>query len=301
MIYDMIVVGGGPAGLTAALYALRAEKTVLVIEKGTFGGQVTFSPKIENYPGFPEMSGNEFADKLLDQVLSLGAEVEMEEVTSVIDTESSKTVFAGEKSWQAKTVVLATGARHRILGLVREQELTGNGVSYCAVCDGAFYKGQVVGVVGGGSSALQEAILLSSLCKKVYILQNLPQLTGEVKLQKVLADKANVEIRTNTVVRELRGEKSLSEVLLYTNGEEEVLKLDGLFIAIGLEPKNEAFKKIAGLDENGYFDSDESCLTKTPGIFVAGDCRKKTVRQITTASGDGASAAVAACRFADNN
>ncbi len=299
-MYDIIVVGAGPAGLTAALYALRASKTVLVIEQSTFGGQVTFSPKIENYPGIPEMSGNEFADKLLDQVLNMGAEVEMEKVTGIVDEGNRKLVFANNKVFEAKAVIIAVGVHHRQLGLPNENQLVGEGVSYCAVCDGAFYKDKVTAVVGGGNSALQEAVLLSDLCSKVYVLQNLPFFTGEQKLIDILSEKENVEFMTEVTVKELKGEKSLEGVVLNTASGEKEISVDGLFVAIGLEPKNSAFADIAGLDANGYFNSDESCVTKTEGVFVAGDCRQKNIRQITTASSDGAVAALAACRYIDN-
>jgi thioredoxin reductase (NADPH) len=297
---DIIIIGAGPAGLTAALYALRAGKSVLVIEKSTFGGQVTFSPKIENYPGIPEMTGNEFADKLLDQVLAMGAEVEMEKVTGIINEGSRKLVFAGDKKYEAKAVVIAVGVKHRQLGLERENELTGKGVSYCAVCDGAFYNGQTVGVVGGGNSALQEAVLLSDICEKVYVFQNLSYMTGEKKLVEILEAKSNVEFMTDVVVSDLKGDDELTGVTLkHTTDGEKVVALNGLFVAIGLEPANSAFADMASLDGNGYFDSDEACLTKTEGIYVAGDCRKKSIRQITTATADGASAALAACRYID--
>lgn len=300
-MYDIIIVGAGPAGLTAALYALRASKSVLVIEQSTFGGQVTFSPKIENYPGFAEMSGNEFADKLLDQVLSMGAEVEMEKVTGIIDEGNRKMVFADSKVFEARAVIIAVGVHHRQLGLPRENEFVGNGISYCAVCDGAFFKDRTVGVVGGGNSALQEAVLLSDICKKVYLFQNLPYFTGEKKLIDILDGKDNVEFMTEVTVAGLKGDAELSAVVLNTRQGEKEIELNGVFVAIGLEPKNSAFSESAALDANGYFDSDETCVTKTEGIFVAGDCRRKGVRQITTATADGATAALAACRYIDNN
>ena len=212
-MYDIIVVGAGPAGLTAALYALRASKSVLVIEQSTFGGQVTFSPKIENYPGIPEMSGNEFADKLLDQVLSMGAEVEMEKVTGIVDEGSRKLVFADNKMFEASAVIIAVGVHHRQLGLPKENEFVGNGVSYCAVCDGAFFKDKTVGVVGGGNSALQESVLLSDLCEKVYVFQNLPYLTGEKKLVDILSNKDNVEFVLEATVAELKGDSELTGVV----------------------------------------------------------------------------------------
>ncbi|MBR4286571.1 MAG: FAD-dependent oxidoreductase [Clostridia bacterium] len=299
-MYDIIVIGAGPAGLTAALYALRASKSVLVIEQSTFGGQVTFSPKIENYPGIPEMSGNEFADKLLDQVLSMGAEVEMEKVTGIVDEGNRKLVFADNKKFEASAVIIAVGVHHRQLGLPKENELVGNGVSYCAVCDGAFFKDETVGVVGGGNSALQEAVLLSDLCEKVYVFQNLAFLTGEQKLVDILSKKDNVEFVLEATVAELKGDDELTGVVLNTVSGQREIDLDGLFVAIGLEPKNSAFSEFAALDKNGYFDSDESCVTKTEGVFVAGDCRQKSIRQITTASADGAVAALAACRYIDN-
>lgn len=301
-MYDIIVIGAGPAGLTAALYALRADKTVLVLEKATFGGQITFSPQIENYPGFASMSGNEFADKLVDQVIGQGADIEMETVTGIRDNGDTKTVITEDGEHEAKAVIIATGVKHRQTGLPNENELVGEGVSYCAVCDGAFFKGQTVAVLGGGNSALQEAVLLSDGCEKVYVIQNLDYFTGEARLVEKLKEKDNVEFIMGTVISSLNGNDSLKSLTLCkeADGSESELKVNGLFVAIGLIPNNSIFADIAGLDEWGYIDSDESCLTKTEGVFVAGDCRRKQIRQITTAAADGSVAALAACRYIDS-
>lgn len=301
-MYDIIVVGAGPAGLTAAIYARRAEKSVLVIEKSTFGGQVTFSPMIENYPGSISMSGNEFADKLIEQVLFLGAEIEMQTVESVIDEGEYKRVITDAGEFTSKTVIIAVGVKHRQTGLKNENALVGKGISYCATCDGAFYRNQTVAVLGGGNSALQEAVLLSGLCKKVYIIQNLDYLTGESKLADILKSKDNIEIITGSVLEQINGTQSIESLIIKNihSDETEEIKIDGLFVAIGLIPDNDRFSSVAALTESGYFDSDEYCLTETPGIFTAGDCRNKKIRQITTAVSDGAVAALAACNYIDN-
>ena len=300
-MYDMIVAGGGPAGMTAALYALRNGKTVLVIEKNGFGGQITHSPKVENYPGTLQMSGNEFAERMLEQILAQGAEIELETVLSVKNDGDYKTVVTEEgSSFQGRTVVLATGVRHRMLGLEGEEELVGEGISFCAVCDGDFYSDQTVCVDGGGNSALQEAILLAEKCSRVIILQDLPACTGEQRLQDVLFARDNVDLIVNVNITRLVTEGgSLRGVGIRDRitGEERDVACDGLFVAIGLIPENDAFADLADLTPQGYFDSDESCRTRTPGVFVAGDCRSKTVRQITTAAADGAVAALAACRY----
>lgn len=297
-MYDIIVIGGGPAGLTAALYACRANKSVLLLEKETFGGQITFSPKVENIPGFIQLTGNEFAEKLVEQVLEQGADVESAEVTSIIDGEI-KTVITEDEEYQAKAVIIATGAKHRLLGLPNEENLIGEGISFCAVCDGAFYKDKVVGVVGGGNSALQEAILLSDLAKKVYVIQNLDFLTGEKKLCEQLYAKDNVEIILGTVLDRYIGESELNGIKVknVSSGEISEISLDGLFLAVGLVPQNEAFADVINLDERGYAAVDETCVSNTKGIFVAGDCRSKRIRQVTTAAADGAVAALAACDY----
>ena len=302
-MHDIIVIGGGPAGMTAALYAQRNGKHALVIEKTGFGGQITHSPKVENYPGTLQMSGNEFADSMLDQILAQGAEIEFERAVAVEDRGATKVVTTEEGSaFEGRAVVIATGVKHRMLGLEGENELVGEGISFCAVCDGDFYAGQTVCVAGGGNSALQEAILLAEKCREVIILQDLPKLTGEQKLQDVLAARGNVRAICDTKIDGLLTENgALKGVAISsrTTGEKQEVACDGLFVAIGLIPENEPFKALAALNDWGYFDSDERCLTKTPGVFVAGDCRSKGVRQLTTAVADGATAALAACRYID--
>lgn len=300
-MYDIIVVGGGAAGMTAALYALRNGKSALVIEKNGFGGQITHSPKVENYPGTLQMSGNEFAEKMLDQILAQGAEIEFENVISVEDQGAVKVVKTEEGGvYEAGAVVLATGVKHRMLGLEGEEDLVGEGISFCAVCDGDFYTGKRVCMAGGGNSALQEAILLSEKCSEVIMLQDLEFFTGEQRLQDVLFAKPNVKSFTGVRIDRLLqkdGELCGLAVEDKKTGEIREIACDGLFVAIGLIPENEPFKDLAALNEYGYFDTDERCLTKTPGIYVAGDCRSKTVRQLTTAVADGACAALAACRY----
>lgn len=299
-MYDIIIIGGGPAGLTAALYACRANKKTLVIEKETFGGQITFSPKVENIPGFISLTGNEFAEKLVEQVLEQGADVESCEVLEIKDGDI-KTVVTDDSEYQCKAVIIATGAKHRMLGIKDEEKYVGEGISFCAVCDGAFYKNKTVAVVGGGNSALQEAILLTDLAKKVYVVQNLDYLTGEKKLSDQLYKLENVEVITGVTVESFLGDSELKGIVIKDSaGESRELSVDGLFIAIGLIPQNEAFKNVIELDGRGYAAIDETCESATKGIFVAGDCRTKKIRQVTTAAADGAIAALAACDYIDS-
>ena len=301
-MHDIIIVGGGPAGLTAAVYGLRAGKSVLVIEKNGFGGQIAYSPKVENIPGTISISGAEFADKLTEQAMNLGADVELETVIRVEDSEIKRVYTEEGNCFEAGAVILAVGVRHRMLGLPGEEELVGNGLSFCAVCDGAFYAGQNVAMIGGGNSALQEALLLSEVCNKVTVVQNLAFFTGEKKLADALTAKDNVDVIFSAVVAEYLSENGTLTGLRIReeNGNEQVLKVDGAFLAVGLAPENDAFASLAELNNWGYFASSEDCTTKTAGIFVAGDCRSKAIRQVTTASGDGAVAAMAACRYLDS-
>ena len=301
-MYDIIVVGAGPAGLTAAIYARRADKNVLVLERGTFGGQMTFSPKIENYPGFCQISGNELAEKLVEQALNLGAEIDMQEVMGIRKEENGIfCVSCSECDFMSRSVVIATGSKHRLLGLPKEEQFIGDGISFCAVCDGAFYANKTVAVIGGGNSALVEAIMLSDGCQKVYIVQNLDFLTGEEKLAQILRDRKNVEFIFGHTVEELLGYDTFNGIVIKDtkNGERVRLDLDGMFVAIGQVPENEQYRNLVSLSDRGYIMSDESCLTDTEGLYVAGDCRTKSVRQISTACADGATAALAACRYLD--
>ncbi len=296
MTYDIIIIGGGPAGLTAAIYARRANKSVLVMEKGSFGGQITSSPKVENIPGFLSVSGNEFAEKLMEQAMELGAEVECIEVLSVEDGEIKK-VITDEGDYFAKAVIIATGTKHRLLGIDREEDFIGNGISFCAVCDGAFYAGKTVAVIGGGNSALQEAILLSQGCERVYLVQNLDYFTGEEKLIEEMRSTENIVPITGALVAEILGDSELRGIKIKRGEEYEEIAVDGMFTAIGLIPQNEIFADLIKLNSYGYVDSDEGCLTSAEGIFVAGDCRSKRIRQVATAASDGAVAALAACDY----
>ena len=298
-ISDLVIVGAGPAGLTAAIYARRAGKSVMILEKETFGGQITHSPKVENYPGFPEISGIELAEKYLDQVLALGAELDVDEVIGIEQRSDGFLVKCEHSQYPCRAVILATGAKPRRLGVAREDEFTGNGVSYCVLCDGAFYAGKHVAVIGGGNTALQDAVLLSETCSRVTVIQNLSFLTGEESLIANLRSRSNVDFVFNRVVDALEGDGELTGIVLRDteSGDVEPFTVDGVFVAIGQVPENQAFADICRIDERGYIAANESCLTDCAGVFVAGDCRTKTVRQITTATGDGAAAALAACHY----
>ncbi|MFB0919875.1 MAG: FAD-dependent oxidoreductase [Oscillospiraceae bacterium] len=304
-MHDVVIIGGGPAGMTAALYAVRNGKSALVLEKGGFGGQITYSPRVENFPGSLSISGNEFADRMLEQLLAQGAEVEVETVTGIVDEGEKKRVLTESGVvFEAKAVVIATGVKHRMLGLEGENELVGNGISFCALCDGEYYKGQTVAVAGGGNSALQEATLLADVCREVIMVQDLDYFTGEETLVKALLKRPNVRAFTGTSIEEIITEKAgFAGLKLRKKAGNEAFELscDGLFVAIGLIPENGAFSELVPLDKTGYIASGEDCETGHPGVFAAGDCRAKRVRQLTTATADGAVAALAACEYISKN
>lgn len=302
-MYDILIIGAGPAGLTAAIYAARAGKSVIILEKETFGGQITHSPKVENYPGFLEMSGNQFAERLIDQAIAQGAEIELDRAISINEENGHKIVETeSERKYEALSVIIAAGSRHRHLGVEREDELIGNGISYCAVCDGPFYAGKNVAIIGGGNTALQEAVMLSDICESVTLIQNLPYLTGEETLIEKLYLRDNVNFIFGSVVTSFIGGKQVEGLEIKKTATNAISRLyvDGVFVAIGQEPENQPFANVAELNDYGYIVAGESCETGTPGVFVAGDCRTKAIRQIVTASGDGAVAAVAACKYVDN-
>ncbi len=297
---DIIVIGGGPAGLTAAVYARRAGKSVLVLEKDALGGQITWSPKVENYPAVPAVSGMDLGNRMAEQAMDMGAEVEIDEVLRIEDFGSHKRVYGSfGTEYDARAVILAAGAKPRKLGLKREDELLGSGVGYCAVCDGAFFKGQAVAVNGGGNSALQDAVLLSDLCSRVYLVHRRDSFRGEEALVNLLRGKENVEFVLNAVITGLKGDSELSGITVEQDGVQREIPVSGLFVAIGHEPDLAAFADFLDRDAQGYAASDEGCLTKTEGFFVAGDCRRKKIRQVTTAAADGAVAALAACAWLD--
>lgn len=303
-MYDIVIIGAGPAGLTAAIYARRAEKSVIVLEKSTFGGQITHSPRVENYPGFIQMSGTEFADKLTEQALTQGAEIELDTAKEIKGEPGNYIVIGDYSEYNAKSVIIAGGSAHRKLELRNEDKFTGEGISYCAVCDGAFYKGKNVAIVGGGNSALQEAVMLSDICKNVTVIQNLSFLTGEEKLIKDIESRSNVNVIYSSIVKEILGNDEFKGILIEnaeTNEKTELL-LDGVFVAIGQKPENEPFANVTDINEYGYIKADETCIPENSpkGIFTAGDCRTKSVRQVATAIADGAVAAISACRFVDS-
>ena len=304
-MHDIVIIGGGPAGMTAALYALRNGKSALVLEKGGFGGQIAYSPKVQNFPGTLSMSGNEFADRMLEQILAQGAEVEVETVTEILDEGAIKRVVTEDGGmFDAKAVIIATGVKHRMLGLGGENELVGDGISFCAVCDGEYYRDQTVAVAGGGNSALQEATLLADVCREVIMVQDLDCFTGEEKLSTALFARPNVRAITGTKIEELIIDEGALKGLRLRNkntDEQNELSCDGLFVAIGLIPENSAFSSLVPLDRQGYIDIGENCETGRAGIFAAGDCRKKHLRQLTTAAADGAVAAIAACEYINQN
>ena len=297
-MYDMIIIGAGTAGLTAGIYGCRAGKKVLILEQTTYGGQIINTPDIENYPGMAHVSGFQFAQGLYEQAIGLGAEYKPEKVLSVTDGDT-KQVKTSENEYECKALIIATGAKNRPLGLEREQEMVGAGVSYCATCDGAFFRKKDVAVIGGGNTALEDAAFLSNYCNRVYIIHRRDQFRGDEKDVAVLREKENVSFVLDSVATEILGEDMVTGLRVKNVKTDEItdLQVSGIFIAIGQMPDNQIFTDVVSLDDQGYIIADETCETGTRGIYAAGDCRTKEVRQLTTAAADGAVAALAAAKL----
>lgn len=301
-MFDIVVIGAGPAGMTAALYAARAGKSVCVMENTSFGGQISYSPHVENYPSVKSISGDEFSSNLLDQISDLGAKTVFEKATGISGDEIKTVETESGKKYECRAVVIATGVRHRHLGIENEERLVGKGVSYCAVCDGAFFKGKDVAVAGGGDTALQDAIYLSKICNKVYLIHRRLEFRAEHSLVEKVKSTENIELVLDSNVTELCGENKVEAVVVTDKNDNTTKKLSvsGIFIAVGQNPQNKDFAEVEKLDESGYFVTGETTVTATKGVFVAGDCRHKTVRQLTTAVADGSVAGTKACHYIDS-
>lgn len=296
-MYDLIIIGAGPAGLTAGIYARRANLKTLVLEKENIGGQISSSPLVENYPGFSQVSGAELSNNFFEQAINLGIDFEIEEVQSIRDGEI-KTVKTDMGEYQAKSIIIATGAHHKVLGLDKESDLIGKGIHFCATCDGPFYKDKAVAVVGGGNNAVGNAIYLSGICSKVFLIVR----RDKLRCDKVLADRINaidnVEIYYQSQISDFVGEE-LEKIEVSKAGKKIFLDVDGVFISIGLIPNTDFIKNLISTNNDGYIDSKD-CITNLEGIFVAGDCRTKEVRQLTTAVNDGTIAATRAIDYITN-
>ena len=300
-MYDIIVIGAGPAGLTSAIYARRANKKVLVFEAKNYGGQIINTLDIENYPIEEHISGFDFATRLYNQAKNLGAEIIFEKVVDINDLGEEKEIITTKNTYKTKTIIIATGSENRKLGLPNEDDLVGKGISYCATCDGAFYKGKTVAVVGGGNTALEDALYLTDLVQKVYLIHRRDEFRGEESTVNLLKEKNNIEFIYNSNVTKLNASKRLDSIEITTNnGDTRTLNIDGLFIAVGRTPENQNFAKLINLDKTGYVIANENCHTNIPGIFVAGDNRVKKLRQLVTATSDGAIAAVEAIKYVNN-
>lgn len=300
-MYDIIIIGAGPAGMSAAIYAKRAKKNVLVIEALTYGGQIVNTLDIENYPAEAHISGYDFSTKLFNQAKELGAEFIFEKVFEITNNEDYKEVRTNNNKYQAKTIIIATGAKNRKLGLDKEDDYVGKGISYCATCDGNFYKKKEVAVVGGGNTAVEDALYLSNIASKVNLIHRRDEFRASEKEIELVKNKPNIEIYYNSVITEFIGDNHIEKIKILKNEEEvEELNVSGVFIAVGQTPSNEIFRGLIDMDDNGYIIAGEDCHTNIEGIYVAGDNRKKELRQLVTATSDGAIAATEAVKYLNN-
>ena len=301
MLYDIIIVGAGPAGLTSAIYAKRANKNVLVLEAKNYGGQIINTLDIENYPANEHISGFDFATNLYNQAKNLGTEIVYEKVIDINDLGKEKEIITTKNTYKTKAIIIATGSENRKLGLSHEDELVGKGLSYCATCDGAFYKKKIVAVVGGGNTALEDALYLSDIASKVYLIHRRNQFRGEESTINLLKEKMNVEFIYNSNVTKLNAQDKLESIeVTNSDGSKRNINVDALFVAIGRSPENQNFAKLINLDKSGYIIANENCHTNVDGIFVAGDTRSKEVRQLVTATSDGAIASIEAIKYINN-
>ena len=292
-MYDVIIVGAGPAGLTSALYLLRANKKILLFESKMYGGQIVNANKVENYPGIESISGFDYATNLYNQVMNMGGNIKYETVIRVTE---DKIVVTEKGEYKAKAIIIATGAQNRKLRMENEDKFVGKGISYCATCDGNFYKNKIVAVNGGGNTALEDALYLSDIASKVYLIHRRDEFRGESKYLDEIKKRGNIELILNSNIVSLNGKEKLESITIKGKDESYEIKLDGLFIAIGQEPKNEIFTNVCELNEKGYIVSGEDLHTKVEGIYVAGDARVKYLRQLTTAASDGSVAATMAIK-----
>lgn len=302
MIYDIIIIGAGPAGMTAAIYSKQARKNVLMIEKNSYGGQIINANKVKNYPGFLEISGYELATKLYNQVKELDIEIIIDEVVRIDSNKEYKEITTVKGNYKAKSVIIAAGAKARSLGLTNEKDLIGKGISYCATCDGMFFKNKIVAVNGGGNTAIDDALYLSNICKKVYLIHRNSELSIELINLSNLKKKDNVEFILSTDIIDVIGKEKLEKISIKNNLSNNVseIEVDGLFIAIGHIPVSEICNNLIETDNRGYIISNENCTTNIEGVFVAGDIRQKEIRQLTTACSDGTVAAINACKYINN-
>ena len=300
-MYDIIIVGAGPAGLTSAIYGRRASKKVLVLEAKSYGGQIINTLNVENYPGNIHISGYDLATSMYNQAKELGTEFKFEKVVEIKNKSKYKEVITNNNIYKCKALILATGSENRKLGIDNEDKLIGKGVSYCATCDGAFYKDKVVAVVGGGNTALEDALYLSDIVKKVYIIHRRDSFRGEDSTLNKLKEKDNIEFIYNSNVTKLNASNRLESIIVTDKeGSSKKIEVDGIFIAVGRIPENQNFAKVINLDEKGYIIAKENCHSNRRGIFVAGDARVKELRQLVTATGDGAIAATEAIKYINN-
>lgn len=296
---DVLIIGAGTAGLSAGIYAAREGLKTLILEHKVYGGQIVNSPMVKNYPGIKEVSGYEFATELYEQAKQEGAAVDFSGVDRIErDKGGFFRIASGKAIHEARTVIVATGAANRRLGLDREQELTGRGISYCATCDGAFFRGKTVAVNGGGNTAVMDAVFLSGYCEKVYLIHRREGFRAEQQLLDQAKAIGNIQFITGATVMQLDGDDVLQGLKLsFKDGRTEEIAVSGLFVAIGQVPETSTVQSLVDLDENGYVISGEDCKTSAEGIFAAGDCRTKDIRQLVTAAADGAVAALAAARY----